>query len=320
MLSQPYTGMIDAQSNNPLRGRSVYSGQSANYPAFSTVTADLGTAYAGRSVRIRFRIGSDDALGLKGWEIDNLAFVGITNRPFPSVVTDPNTCTNGAPTVVAPAPREVPEGTVVKLTVVASDPDNEPVTLTFTQVSGPLVTMTGDTFTAPEVDADVELGFEVVATDGRAVSAPVTQKITVKNVNKKAVSVITPETQTVDEGTAVTLTGSATDGDGQTITGYRWVQTAGPTATLSGADTTTLTFTAPEVTGDQTLSFQLFANDGVEEGDPAIATVTVHDTTVPPKPVDPPKSCGCSSGSEGFTAWLAAALALMMVLAKKRQR
>ncbi len=323
-LSQPYIGQIATTSSSPLRGRNVFSGESANYPAWSTVTADLGTAYANKRVRIRFRIGSDDALGLKGWEIDNLAFVGITNRPFASVVNDPNVCSNRPPVVTAPLPRTVLEGSRVTLDVMALDPDNEALTVTFTQTAGPLVAMEpGNAFTAPEVNADTTLEFEVVASDGRASSAPVTQVVIVKNMNKTPVVALTPAEQAVDEGAAVTIGATATDGDNEPIAGWRWVQKSGPAVSLEGLDGQQLEFTAPQVATETVLTFELYARDALSEGAPALAKVTVRNLPgeTPLGPVAPtPPSCGCSTGSEGLTAWLAAAIALFVVLSRKQRR
>jgi hypothetical protein len=56
------------------------------------VTLNLGTAFAGETVRIRFRIGTDAAVGDLGWELDNLEFQGITNMPFPTLVPDASQC------------------------------------------------------------------------------------------------------------------------------------------------------------------------------------------------------------------------------------
>jgi hypothetical protein len=62
--------------------------------------------------------------------------------------------------------------------------------------------------------------------------------------------------QTVDEGTVVTLNGSASIGQPMT---YQWTQTGGPPVTLNGATTATASFTAPSVgeAGCATLTFQL---------------------------------------------------------------
>src|SRR5207302_10116875 len=76
--------------NNALASRRAYGSRS--YPAFSHVTVNLGTAYANQDVRVRFSAGTDENTGGLGWELDNFAFTGITNKPF--VVLLPNAAKN----------------------------------------------------------------------------------------------------------------------------------------------------------------------------------------------------------------------------------
>ena len=88
--------------------------------------------------------------------------------------------------------------------------------------------------------------------------------------------------QLVNEGDSVTLDGTgSTDSDG-TVVGYDWVQTGGPTVTLTGAATANPSFTAPAVTSNTVLTFQLTVtdNDGLLATDSV--SVTVHDTNVLP--------------------------------------
>jgi large repetitive protein len=47
---------------------------------------------AGQTIRIRFRIGTDEAVGDFGWALDNLSFQGITNTPFSTLVADGPSC------------------------------------------------------------------------------------------------------------------------------------------------------------------------------------------------------------------------------------
>ena len=67
-------------------------GVSPGYPAFGTVTVNLGSVYAGQSVRLRYRIGADAAVGAPGWEVDDIAIGGITNLPFHALVPDRGLC------------------------------------------------------------------------------------------------------------------------------------------------------------------------------------------------------------------------------------
>lgn len=99
-----YTGKLETkQSDNPLKGRVAFVGKSAGYPAFAPVTLDLGDAYAGKTVRVRFRMGSDEGTASVGWEVDDIAFTGITNTPFPGRVPDATTPCGTADVPKAPA-------------------------------------------------------------------------------------------------------------------------------------------------------------------------------------------------------------------------
>jgi hypothetical protein len=86
--------------------------------------------------------------------------------------------------------------------------------------------------------------------------------------------------QIVDKGATVTLNGSgSSDPDpGQTLT-FQWTQTSGPPVTLSGANTATATFTAPDVAeaGCETLTFELKVTDSC--GAMATDTVMVNATS-----------------------------------------
>lgn len=78
--------------------------------------------------------------------------------------------------------------------------------------------------------------------------------------------------QTVEENSAVSLSGTATDSDGS-IASYSWTQTSGTSVSLTNADTATASFTAPEVSSDETLSFVLTTTD--DKGDTSEDSVDV---------------------------------------------
>ena len=51
--------------------------------------------FAGQPVLIRFRLVSDFCCNATGWAIDDIAVSGITNTPFPTLVSEPSTCRRG---------------------------------------------------------------------------------------------------------------------------------------------------------------------------------------------------------------------------------
>lgn len=87
-----YNATLEVGGSNPLEARPAFSGVSAGYPALIGVTVNLGTTYQGQTVLIRFRIGTDVFVSAEGWEIDNVAFSGITNTPFTSIVPHDPVC------------------------------------------------------------------------------------------------------------------------------------------------------------------------------------------------------------------------------------
>jgi hypothetical protein len=80
------------QANNVLKDRTGFVAQNTSWPGTDKVTVSMGKTLAGMKVKLRFRIGTDDAAGNYGWEVDNIAFKGITNTPFDSLVADMAPC------------------------------------------------------------------------------------------------------------------------------------------------------------------------------------------------------------------------------------
>jgi hypothetical protein len=78
------TSILGTPNNNVLAGRRAWAGVSTGYAnnQLATVNLDLGTKVAGKTVKVRFRVGTDEATGAPGWDIDDIAFGGITNKPF----------------------------------------------------------------------------------------------------------------------------------------------------------------------------------------------------------------------------------------------
>ncbi len=86
--------------------------------------------------------------------------------------------------------------------------------------------------------------------------------------------------QTVNEGALANLNGTASsDPNGNTIT-FLWTQTAGPAVTLSNPTSATPMFTAPQVSVNTVLTFQLVVNDGSLNSFPDTVNITVLNVNV----------------------------------------
>ncbi len=104
--------------------------------------------------------------------------------------------------------------------------------------------------------------------------------VTIQNFTNSAPSANAGIGQAVQEGVTVFLDGSSSsDPDGDTIT-FAWVQTFGPSVTLSNPDSAISSFVAPQVSANVILNFQLTVTDSFGGASSSIAAVTVTDTVV----------------------------------------
>jgi tetratricopeptide (TPR) repeat protein len=167
------------------------------------------------------------------------------------------------------------------------DPDNEPLTFTWTQTAGPAVTLDLDDprkpeFVAPIVGpAGATLAFELRVGDGLDVAID-SVSVIVENVNHPPVADAGPD-QTVAEGAAVALgAGASGDPDGDPLT-FAWTQTGGPAVTLTGAGAAAAAFTAPAVgPGGAVLVFQVTVDDGWGGSAFDEVRISVQDASAPP--------------------------------------
>jgi K319-like protein len=202
---------------------------------------------------------------------------------------------NHAPVAQAPANLVVPEATLVQLVGQGTDPDTEEqsqLAYSWAQIAGPSVSIDGSaaniSFTSPlvsgggDTNASVTLTFALTVTDPNGAAGTNSVNVVVANVDH-APTAVAGNNLTVNEGSSVTLNGSASsDPDSDPLT-YSWVQISGPTVTLVDANTALPEFTAPFVNiAGATLQFQLTVNDGFGGTSTATTTVTVNNINDPP--------------------------------------
>ncbi|SCX97004.1 PKD domain-containing protein [Desulfoluna spongiiphila] len=138
-------------------------------------------------------------------------------------------------------------------------------------------------FVAPDVSANTTFEFELTVTDTSGATASDRVRTTITHVNQAPVAnagpdQIHPET-TGGVPTVVTLNGNgSSDADG-TLTRYAWARTdtnSGVSVSLQDADTPTPRFTAPTVSADTPLEFELTVTDdnGATASDRVLVTIT----------------------------------------------
>jgi hypothetical protein len=244
-----YGGAISAVDGSPIAGRNAFVGSSHGYVSTRYSLASL----AGSTVRLRFRNASDlFVASTRAWYIDEVRVYTC------AVDTSPNNApsANAGPDIAAGAGRPVSvDGSG------SFDSDGFIASSTWTQVSGPVVAMTRTgisiSFTAPPSPVQDTLVFRLAVTDNRGVTS--SDDVIVTSTNVQPVSNAGAD-QSLKPRANATLAGSATDADG-TIATYAWTQVSGPTVTLTGAATTTLSFVAPSVPISSNLVFRLTARD-----------------------------------------------------------
>ena len=100
---------------NPLKGRQGFVKNSGGGATPSTVHASLNKAVApGSTVQVRFRVGSDSSVGAAGWTVENIAFSGVVETPFTTLVAEASSCVVPPPVVtqIQLSPATIPAAVV----------------------------------------------------------------------------------------------------------------------------------------------------------------------------------------------------------------
>lgn len=174
-----------------------------------------------------------------------------------------------------------------------SDTMGNIVSYLWTQTKGTSVSIIDSTkiiasFMAHEVTkAGEELEFSLKVIDDNGQSTSSTVPVTIANVNKKPVAVISPLTSgIVSEGTTVNITGAtSSDSDTTIALTYKWSQVSGVPVVFANATAASTSFVAPEVTiaGDTVVIRLVVTDDENLSSDPV--TVGLSVTNVNKKPI-----------------------------------
>ena len=186
---------------------------------------------------------------------------------------------NTAPTVDAGPDQDAAEGSVVTLGATVADPDAEDtLAYLWTHNSTHAITFADGatptpSFTAPDVSGDTVIQVTLAVSDGTA-STSDSLLVTVSDSANTAPEVDAGPDQAVQEGLTVTLSGTATDDDGDALT-YLWSHDSATNIPFN-ASSPVAAFAAPQVDADTTVTFTLTVNDGSANSTDTVL-VTVRD-------------------------------------------
>ena len=193
--------------------------------------------------------------------------------------------------VAANDTAKTPAGAAVTISVLSNDTDPDGDSLTVSSISsqpsnGTAAINSGSTTITytPDSGYSGADSFSYTASDG-SLTDTATVTVTMHTGDDAPVADAGSD-QTVTQGATVTLDGSgSSDPDDDTIS-YSWSRTAGPAVTLSSSTAKKPTFTAPTVSSNTAITFQLTVSDGLFSDTDSV-TITVK-----PPPAD--AAAGCS--------------------------
>lgn len=223
------TGTIVAKSDNSrVKGLNIFNTHSTTSPNFSSnpnTDSAINLIYTNPSVtggEVYFR--SPDQFKMTG--------ITVTGEPY----------VNQGPTVVVPADTTVLENTLVTLSSTGTfDPDGDELTYSWTQISGPAVTInnantaTASFTTLPMhwTDTNIVYGFSLGVSDGINPTVYDFVDITAQAEPNAAPQVNAVVTESVNGGDTLNYTGiTPYDPDGDTLS-YFWEQISGPEVHIS---------------------------------------------------------------------------------------
>ncbi len=191
---------------------------------------------------------------------------------------------NQPPEIQASPEQSAPGSSKVLISVLGSDPDSDPLSYEWQQISGPLVTLNSTEIAAPEFLAPPKtntvqtLKFLAMAKDGLSSSNPATITVNILANQSPVVFIDTPVHATGTRPFA--LHASSFDPDQEPLE-YLWRQISGPAAVLNTSVPATPQSQGPDTSTSAELVFGVRVSDGLSLSREKNITVLLKPSPIP---------------------------------------
>jgi len=246
-------------ANDPDGDRFSLSWKQSSGNAVSLADASLAQASFiapdvsfGESITLTFQLTATDSYGASDTD-DVKITVSAMNRP---------------PFVNAGPDHSVAENTKVTLSATGFDPDNDPITFAWKQISGTAMELTKiseteASFMVPDLSPGQKkilvFGLKGIDPYGESGNDSITITVIPENSPPTANAGLD---KTVNENTKTTLSCQAFDAEND-ILSFSWTQTAGQPVEIAFAETSTISFTTPSIIQNTDLTFECRVSDGM---------------------------------------------------------
>ena len=177
--------------------------------------------------------------------------------------TTPAPTTNQSPQVSISGEQNLQEGQISSLSATATDSDGTIANYSWSQTQGPTSIFTFNAavlnFTAPDVESDTTITFQVMVTDNDGASASANYTINIQNDTNAAPIISSEPIADITELSEASIQVSAVDSDGS-IVSIEWQQLRGPVINFTQTGQI-INFTAPEVPSTSEVEFLVTATD-----------------------------------------------------------
>jgi hypothetical protein len=293
--SNPYQNTINS-SQNDLNGRSAWTGNSGNAFVETIVNLNTTSNYAGKSLRFRWIIATNNTTTSNGWYVDSIALTGggdLSNQP-PAITSAATSSSTETVTDPDSTTHQIIRGMETNLSVTATDDGGDSaLTYTWSLTNGPapMVFSQNGTNAAKNTTASFQAtgDYRITVAVADAQGLTVTSAVDLRVLQTADGLIVSPASATLPVGATQSFSATLLDQFGAPMASqpgsFTWSASGGGTINTAGVFTAT-TAGGPYVVTATSGSFSNIASVTVNPA-PASLTLSSLDQTYDgsPKPV-----------------------------------